>query len=282
MDVDQLLRAIRQAAMLSRATSARKGMVVSLPESAAEVVVAGDLHGNLANLRAILELTKLESHPARHLILQEFVHGSGRTSAGGDNSYRLLNAVCILKVQFPNRVHLLLGNHELSQWTGRKIAKDGVYLNDHFEEGVESAYGSRSTEVLDAYDELFASLLLAVRTHNRIFVSHSIPEGRHIADFDTSVFDRLGMDASNLGPKSPVHRLIWGKDSSESTADRFAELVDVDYLVTGHIAQETGYSIPNRRQIILDCVALPAAILVAPANRSIDFETLSAGIQVIG
>jgi hypothetical protein len=186
-----------------------------------------------------------------------------------------------LKTKYPDRVHLLLGNHELSQWTGRKIAKDGMYLNDLFEKGVESAYGERATDVLEAYDELFASLLLAVRTSNRLFLSHSIPEGRHLEDFDTTIFDRFGMNVEDLGPKSSAYRLVWGKDPSESTADRFASLVDADFLITGHIAQESGFAIPNRHQIILDCVSRPAACLLIPVDRPIAFDDLTAGIRML-
>lgn len=282
MDPDQILRAIRQAAIFCRATSGRQGMVVHLPEGAADVVVAGDLHGNLANLRAILELTDLDTNSSRHLVLQEFVHGPGRYPDGGDTSHRLLDAVCLLKTKYPNRVHLLLGNHELAQWTGRKIAKDGVSLNDLFEQGVESAYHDRADDFRDAYDELFSSLLLAVRTVNRVFISHSIPEGRYVADFDVNIFDRMGMDPDELGPKSPVYRLVWGKDSSEETADRFAALIEADFLITGHIAQESGFAIPNARQIILDCVARPAACLVIPLDDApSSSQDLATGIRML-
>ena len=44
--------------------------------------------------------------------------------------------VAALKCQHPRQVHFLIGNHELAQAAGRRIAKDDVELNDLFIQGV--------------------------------------------------------------------------------------------------------------------------------------------------
>ena len=281
VDADRLLKTIREASMLLRATSGRRGMVIHLPAEAEDFVVAGDLHGNLTNLRAILMLADLDNHPRRHLVLQEFVHGTARYPNGGCTSHRLLDAISLLKTKYPSRVHLLLGNHELSQWTGRKVGKDNVYLNDLFDEGIATFQGERADEFIEAYDQLFSSMPLAVRTASRVFISHSIPDGRQLPAFDYSVFERFGVGNEDLGKNSPVYQLVWGRDTSDETAVLFCKAVDADFLVTGHIPQEKGYAMPNSRQLIIDCVGMPAACVLLPANKPITQEEFIEGIRVL-
>lgn len=281
IDVDQSLRTLRQAAMLLRATTGREGMMLSIPDLATDVVVSGDLHGNLDNLRAIWKLADLDAHPERHLVLQEFVHGTARYPQGGCMSHRMLDLLAALKVRYPQRLHLVLGNHELSQWTGRKIAKDDVYFNDLFEEGVARAYGERSEEILEAYDHLFASMLLGVRLPSRVLVCHSIPEARHLATFDPMIFQRKGLSEEDLGKGSSVYQLVWGRDVREDTATKFAAMMDVEVLVTGHIAQEAGFAIPNSRQIILDSMASPATFAILPARFPMPTENLVSFIRFL-
>src|SRR5438093_9801081 len=117
-DPDRLLRTLRQATKAFRDTPGRRGRVVLL-EDAADVLVAGDLHGNLANFRRLLERADLRAFPRRHLVLQELIHGEGHYPAGGEKSHQLVDLAAALKCQYPWRVHVLLGNHELAQWTER-------------------------------------------------------------------------------------------------------------------------------------------------------------------
>ena len=69
-DPDRLLRTFANAVQAVRATPGRRGHRIEL-EGAAEVLVAGDLHGNLANFRKILDVAALAKHPGRHLVLCE-------------------------------------------------------------------------------------------------------------------------------------------------------------------------------------------------------------------
>ena len=84
-------------------------------------------------------IAALDRNPGRHLVLQELIHGKPsirKTRAIARTSSWTWSAA--LKCQYPDRVHLILGNHELSELTGRIIAKDGKTLNDRC-----SAWGSR-------------------------------------------------------------------------------------------------------------------------------------------
>src|SRR3954465_14471782 len=162
-DAQKIIATIRRAAMLSRATPGRAGGVVAL-DKADEVMVVGDLHGNIPAFRKVLEVAALAKHPARHLVLQELIHGHRHyPDDRGDKSHQLVDLVSALKCQYPDRVHLILGNHELSELTGRPIAKNGVALNALFRQGIDTAYGDRGAAVYAAYQELFAALPLCVR-----------------------------------------------------------------------------------------------------------------------
>src|SRR5207244_10253355 len=155
-DPDRLLQTLRRAAQAFRDTPGRRGRLV-VPQDVEEVLVAGDLHGNLENFRLLLQKGDLAQKPRRHLVLQELIHGPFHYAGGaGDKSHQLLDLAAALKCQYPRQVHLLLGNHELAQWTERWIMKGDLDLNQAFRAGVDTAYGARAADIYAAYRELFA------------------------------------------------------------------------------------------------------------------------------
>ncbi len=111
------------------------------------MVIAGDLHGHVPNFQAVYQQAELAKHPRRHLVLQEVVHGKFRYPLGGDKSHQLLDLFAALKNQFPTRVHLLMGNHELAQWTDRPILKGDEDLNLLFVNGLQEAYGEQASGI---------------------------------------------------------------------------------------------------------------------------------------
>src|SRR5262249_44014817 len=154
-DPVKLLATIRRAVEAFLATPGRRGREIVL-EDAAEVLVAGDLHGNLPNFKAVLLKADLARNPARHLVVQEVIHGPFRYPMGGDKSHQLLDLVLALKAQYPRQVHFLLGNHELAQATNNLISKAEVDLNELFLRGVEEAYGEESKAVYQGYLDAIA------------------------------------------------------------------------------------------------------------------------------
>ncbi len=90
----------------------------------------------------------LDRHPGRHLVLQELIHGPLMyPDDKGDRSHQLLDVFAALKCQYPDRVHMILGNHELSELTGRSIGKDGEGLNAKFRRGIDTAYGASAGDI---------------------------------------------------------------------------------------------------------------------------------------
>jgi Calcineurin-like phosphoesterase len=279
-DVSRLLTTLRRALVAFRATPGRRGRIVHLAD-AADILVAGDLHGNLDNFKLLLRAADLGKHPRRHFVLQEVIHGSFTYPLGGDKSHQLLDVTAALKCQYPDRVHFLLGNHELAQWTGRRIAKNDENLLELFKAGVDLAYGEQSNEVYAAYLDLFAAVPLAVRTANRIFLSHSLPNSSRLATFDPAVLERDTHDETDLGSGGAVHSLVWGRDTSTENVAAFLQKVDADLLVTGHIPCDNGFEVPNDRQVILDSLGAPAAYGLFPADRPLSHAELVAGVKLL-
>jgi hypothetical protein len=236
---------------------------------AADVFVAGDLHGNVENFRSILQKSDLAKHPRRHLVLQELIHGPFRYPTGGDKSHQMLDLLAALKCQYADRVHMLLGNHELAQWQGQLVAKGDDDYNALFREGVTTAYAPFDEAVHAAYLELFAVLSLAVRTPNRVILCHSLPSAEKLKTFDPAALEQEEYADEDLRYGGSVHSLVWGRDVRPSTAQAFLRAVDADWLITGHIPCDRGHEVPNDRQIILDSMKSPACFCLFPADRPI-------------
>jgi len=278
---ERILPILRRAAAHNRATPGRSGFLVRLQECG-EVLVAGDLHGHVPNFQAIHKAADLAKHPARHLVLQEVVHGPFRYPLGGDKSHQLLDLFAALKCQFPARVHLLPGNHELAQWTDRPVGKADETQNDGFRQGVSEAYGAAGPEVYAAYMELIASLPVALRTPNDVFLSHSLPSPRQLGTFEANKLEAEALDPAEYQPGGLVYGIVWGRDTSPRTVDDYLRKVDADFLVSGHIPTDDGFAVPNHRQLIVDCAGTPAAYALFPADRKLTHADLVAGVVVIG
>jgi Calcineurin-like phosphoesterase len=278
-DPDRLLITLRRATQAFRDTPGRYGRVIHL--DAVEVLAAGDLHGNLENFRRLLNLANLPQHPGRHLVLQEVIHGDFCYPEGGDKSHQLLDLVAALKAQHPRQVHLLLGNHELAQTTNRIVAKEAANLNELFRQGVEMAYGSRAEEIYAHYMRMLLEVPLAIRTANRIYLSHSLPPASRLDAFNPAVLERDRAEDADLVPGGSVHSLLWGRDASPANVDAFLRKVDADLLITGHIPCDAGFSVPNEQQLILDSLGHPAACCLFPTDRPLSHAELVACVKVL-
>jgi hypothetical protein len=279
-DPERLRRTLQQAIRAFRETSARRGHLIDL-RSAEEVLVVGDLHGNLSNFTSALRKADLGNHPQRHLALQELIHGPQRYPAGGDKSHQLVDLVAALKCQYPAQVHFLLGNHEHAQATGQAIAKVDWDLNALFREGVGTAYGAHAAAIYSAYRELFTIIPLALRTATRIFISHSLPSEKRLPVFDPALLEKDSYDEEEMQPGGTLHAFLWGRDVRAATAAAFLDKVEADLLITGHIPCDEGYAVPNERQLILDAQGTPACYCLFPANRPLTHAELVACVGTL-
>ena len=277
-DPRKVIATVRRAAELSRATPGRSGGVVAA--DADEILVVGDLHGNMPAFRQLLPIVDLAKHPGRHLVLQELVHGPWEyPDEGGDRSHQLVDVVAALKVQYPDRVHLILGNHELSELTERPIVKGGVPLNEPFRRGLATAYGDQAEAVRAAYHDFFAALPLAVRAPNRVFCCHTIPDAFELDRFEPAILAAESWADADMARGGGIYALTWGRDTGPETADRFAAMVDADLFICGHQPQEEGFRQANPRVLIIDGTDPNPTTCHFDARAPATMDTLLAGVR---
>jgi hypothetical protein len=279
-DPIKLLHTIRKAGDYCKSLIGRRGRVVHLID-ATEVMAVGDLHGNIGNFQRAIKIADLANQPRRHLVMQELIHGRFTYPDGSDKSHQAVDLWCALKCQFPTRVHYLPGNHELSQWTNRMIAKGDLDLNASFRDGTRFAYGTRGDEVYAAYLELFAVLPIAIRTPNRIFLSHSLPSASVLAKLDLTQLERDGHADADLIPGGLVYSIVWGRDTSATNVAAYLKEVDADLLLSGHVPCDNGFAMPNDRQIILDSLGAPAGYCLFPADKPLTHAELADCVKIM-
>jgi hypothetical protein len=249
LDADKSIQIFREAARLNVNDPFRKGATIRLP-GYGQVVMTGDLHGNMKNFEKLQHYAMLDRVSARHVILHELVHAELNTREL-DHSHELSLYAAQYKCDFPEQVHFLQSNHELAQLTGYPIAKNGRAVIDEFNRSVAIAYGEhRADEVLAALNEFIASFPLSVVTENRIWMSHSLPNAYDMQDFDPGIFERQPT-IKDLTDNKSIFSLVWGRRHTPEQIEALAKLLDVDIFITGHQPQEMGFNVLFDRLIIL-------------------------------
>jgi hypothetical protein len=128
---------------------------------------------------------------------------------------------------------------------------------------------------------LFAVVPVAIRTANRVLLTHSLPSAARLPTFDPSALLRDDWQEADLAPGGCVYSLVWGRDTSVANATEFLNKMDADWAITGHIPCDRGFETPNDRQIILDAKGTPAAYCLFPTDRPVSQQDLVGGITLL-
>lgn len=227
----------------------RRGNVVCLPADGT-LVITGDIHGHRLNFERIVSYADLERNPNRHIVLQEVIHGGPENSGGGCLSYQLLFEVARYKVSFPDRVHIIMGNHDISFINNSEVIKDGKEMNRSIRSALSEEFQENTADVTLAIKRFLFSQPLAIRCENRIWLSHSLPSDKLADQFDRHILERELRHGDVVKPGS-AYVLIWGRNHSQALLDRLAELLDVDIFVLGHQPQLQGWSRAGSNLIII-------------------------------
>jgi hypothetical protein len=150
-----------------------------------------------------------------------------------------------------------------------------------FHQGVLTAYGSRGEEVYAAYLELLALVPVALRTDNRVYLSHSLPTATRLDTFNPAVLEQETSCEADLVVGGSIHSLVWGRDTRAEHVEAFLRKVDADLLITGHIPCDEGFEVPNDRQLILDSMGCPAACVLFPLQRPLTHAELVGMVGVL-
>ncbi len=227
----------------------RRGNLICLPPEG-DLVISGDIHGHRRNFERIAAFADLINNPQRHVILQEIIHGGPEDAQGDCLSYKLLFDVVRYKLSFPDRVHILMGNHDTAFINNAKVMKNDKEMNRSMRQALAREFQQASPDVELAIKQFLFSQPLAVRCNNRIWLSHSLPSEHYLDKFDQHILDRK-LKVNDVVRPGSAYLLTWGRKHSQSLLDKMAEFFDVDIFILGHQPQPQGWSQAGKNLIII-------------------------------
>lgn len=204
-----------------------------------KLLVVTDIHGNLKDFNKYIKIWESGEHEY-FVFTGDLIHAMDLKE---DGSVEIIYKVRDL-LKSEKNIYLLLGNHEWSVITGIPIYKGGINLTIMFERLLKSKFGDGWKEILDEFKTFFKKFHLAVRTSNKVFISHagpsryveSIEDIMKVKDYDDPI----------------LYELIWNRygDYSLSDIDRFLEKVGCNAMVVGH-TPVNGVELIGKKQMIL-------------------------------
>ncbi|MHC4206398.1 MAG: metallophosphoesterase [Planctomycetota bacterium] len=227
----------------------RRNNLICLPAEGS-LTLTGDLHGHRRNFERIVAFADLANNPDRHILFQEIIHGGPEDSCGGCLSYRLLFDVVRYKLSFPDRVHIIMGNHDTAFINNSEVMKDGREMNRAMCLAIDREFGSDSADVKLAVKQFLFSQPLAVRTESGIWASHSLPSDRFAEKFDPQILDRK-LKVNDVVRPGSAYLLTWGRKHSQKLLDKLAGQFNVNLFVLGHQPQEKGWNQGGENLIII-------------------------------
>jgi len=233
----------------SSADKFRRGNLVHLPADGS-LIITGDIHGHRRNFERIAAFADLANNPKGHIVLQEIIHGGPEDAEGGCLSYKLLFDVVRYKLKFPDRVHIIMGNHDTSFINNSEVMKNGKEMNRAMHLALEREFREANSDVELAIRQFLFSQPLAVRCDNRIWVSHSLPGDRFVDKFDQKILDKR-LKINDVVRPGSAYLLTWGRKHSQALLDKMARLFDVDIFILGHQWQEEGRRQAGKNLIII-------------------------------
>ncbi|MGD0572109.1 MAG: metallophosphoesterase [Sedimentisphaerales bacterium] len=246
---EKIIEMLNKGMEANNADKFRQGNLVRLP-SHGSVIITGDLHGHRRNFERIVALANLGQNKNTHVILQEIIHGGPEDEEGGCLSYKLLFDAVAYKVNFPDRVHIIMGNHDTAFISNTDVMKNGKEMNVAMRSALDREFRHASERVKLAIKQFLFSQPLAVKCNNGILVCHSLP-GDHYADkFDKRIFERQLRINDIIRPGS-AYLLTWGRGHSQRLLDAMSKSLDADTFILGHQRQETGCSKAGNNLIII-------------------------------
>ncbi len=278
-----VIATLRAGAAACLATPGRRGCTewVEVDPSmrgtpAGTLIATGDLHDNPLHLSRLVKAAGIDAaweagegkkaeelgleRPCHggpcHITLHELIHGD-RLVNGMDYSYRVLARVAAMKVAFPERVHVLLANHEIAQMTGAPVAKDGVRCNEVFDDALDAAFGDDAPSVREAVIEFLRSLPLAVRfrcagVEGDVLCAHSLPGVELMGEYDFGVLDRELVDEDFKGRTGAARAMTWGRGHTAEQIEEIARRWGVRLFILGHEKAENGWKIVSEGAIVLN------------------------------
>jgi hypothetical protein len=245
-----------------------------------EIICAGDIHGNRVNLAKIITFANLAARPKRRVIFQEIIHGGPVDPAGGDRSYEMLLRAMRLKISFPDQVFFLLGNHDVAQFTGNEIAKEGRGECKAFDIGLDTAFGADAADVRAAILRALQCLPLAARCANGMFLTHSLPAPTRMGLVDWEILDRP-YRPEDFRRGGTVYEWTWGRGHTAEQVAELAGRLQARQFILGHQPVKTGHAVQHGKVLILASDHEYGSILVFDSGKEIADDGLTVLVKKI-
>ena len=227
----------------------RRGNLIELPAPGL-VTMSGDLHDHSRNFARLVTVACLDRSPHNHLVLHELIHTGDPAGSDHCHSYHLVAEGAKLVIRYPGQVHYLLGNHAMAQVSRDEVLKNGRPMVKALRDGAHHEFGEEADHVLQALDEFILSMPLAIRSENRIWMSHTLPSPRSFKTFDNKILDKK-LTLLDMNRDLSLRSLCWDRRHDAATLEALRDLWQVDLFVVGHQAQDMGYARLFDRMIIL-------------------------------
>lgn len=237
------------------------------------LLVSTDLHGNLndfTQLRNVF-LQLRDSAPTHWVILGDLVHGPNAAARERepllydypDESFEIVTRVADLMEEFPDEVHLVLGNHDWAHVGGPATRK---FYGDE----AKALEDRLTAQERDRLKEVFQQALLCVQAPCGVFLSHGVP------DFDYPLEKLNGIEFSDTTRSEEVRHVLVSTLTSygqpEEATQAFLKRVSApglpqNFVIHGHDRDPEGYFSdgptafcpvifgapnPNKRYLLLD------------------------------
>ena len=245
----QIIDLLNEGTEANCTDSFRDGNVILLPADS-RMIVTGDIHGHRRNFERIITFADLPANPKTHIIFQEIIHGGLEDDQGDCLSYQVLFDAVRYKLKFPDRVHIIMSNHDTAFISDSEVIKDGREMNRSMRQAIKRQFEQESEKVESAIEKFLFSEPLAVRTANRIWLSHSLPSNRLVNKFDIDVLNKK-LEMEDIIRPGSAYLMAWGRDQTQKTLDKMASLLDVDIFILGHQPQSEGFCKAGKNLIII-------------------------------
>ena len=246
----RIIDLLNKGAEASYADRFRRDNLVCLPADGS-LIITGDIHGHRRNFERLITFADLANNPDRHIVLQEIIHGGPEDSEGGCLSYKLLFDAVRYKLSFPDHVHIIMGNHDTAFINNSEVIKKGKEMNRSMRLALDREFQQASADIKPAIQQFLFSQPLAVRSENRIWVSHSLPGDRYVDKFDRQILHRQ-LKLIDCKKAGSAYLLTWGRNLSQPLLDKMAMAFDVDIFVLGHQSQQQGWRQAGKNLIIIN------------------------------
>jgi len=197
----------------------REGRWLKIPHTKGKLIVCGDLHGDCRTLDLLLDRYFYNSKDSMMLFLGDYV--DREPSSWNDKKDAVVIKLLRLKMQHPQRVVMLMGNHDIS---------NRLYAKYHSE-----LWDSLSEEEHDFYSDALSSLPIVASTSNGVAFCHAVlPPDTNLKGFDLTKRQCLDVLWADYHQTPKESRFSPRPSRSRKQFEQSMAAFGVHLLVRGH------------------------------------------------